>query len=91
LTLIIGHIYNLVLHLQGNLLAVGTRDGDVLLWDVAVNGLLSVMKGHLVRVSVLAWNENVVSSGRFDRVILQRDVRTHGRMTDKRLAGISSR
>jgi hypothetical protein len=40
LAVIIGHIYNLVLHLQGNLLAVGTREGDVHVYDAAVKRLV---------------------------------------------------
>jgi hypothetical protein len=46
------------------------------------------MEGHLASWGILAWNENVVSSGSFDRVILRRNIRTHSHMIERRPVGL---
>uniref|UniRef100_A0A4X2JRD1 CDC20/Fizzy WD40 domain-containing protein n=1 Tax=Vombatus ursinus TaxID=29139 RepID=A0A4X2JRD1_VOMUR len=60
---------------HGNLLAVGTQKGFVQIWDVDAEKKLSILDGHIARVSSLAWNANQISSGSRDRRILQRDIR----------------
>jgi WD40 repeat protein len=85
LTLLIGDFCNLVLHLQGNLFAFGTGDGNVLLLDVSITRLLNLMQSQFATVGALAWNENVLSSGTSDSSILQRDVRSHSHVTERRL------
>jgi cell division cycle 20-like protein 1 (cofactor of APC complex) len=72
---------------QGNLLAVGTTYGGVQVWDVVTNNKIKMMKGHSGRVGTLAWNENVLSSGSYDTLILQRDMRTPSVVAERRLVG----
>jgi len=59
----------------GHHLAVGTSDGLVQLWDVAAGKRLRVMTGHDSRVSSLAWNQYILSSGSRSGSILHSDVR----------------
>ncbi|KAH3679011.1 hypothetical protein WICPIJ_008752 [Wickerhamomyces pijperi] len=59
----------------GTHIAVGTRSGAVQIWDVATSKCTRSMNGHTQRVSSLAWNEHILSSGSKDRKILNRDVR----------------
>lgn len=61
---------------RGHLVAVGTHNGYVTVWDVAVNKQVNKLQGHTARVGALAWNGDVLSSGSRDRLILQRDTRT---------------
>lgn len=61
---------------RGNLVAVGTHNGYVTVWDVTVNKQVNKLMGHSARVGALAWNGDVLSSGSRDRMIMQRDTRT---------------
>lgn len=73
---------------QGDLLAIGTHKGCVEVWDVESRTRLVTMDGHSMRVSTLAWNGQQLSSGSRDRVILQRDIRSHSLSTpDRKLTG----
>ncbi|PNF35729.1 Fizzy-related protein [Cryptotermes secundus] len=72
---------------QGNHLAVGTTYGGVQVWDIVVNKQIKMMQGHGGRVGTLAWNENVLSSGSQDTLILQRDMRTPSLVAERRLVG----
>ncbi|XP_036596326.1 fizzy-related protein homolog [Trichosurus vulpecula] len=72
---------------QGNLLALGTDTGYVQIWDVAAEKKVSVLDGHRSRVGVLAWNEDQISSGSRDTMIIQRDFRTPPRQSERRLRG----
>lgn len=60
---------------EGNYLAVGTSNGEVQLWDIEASKRSRVMAGHRSRVSSLAWNQYIVSSGARDGAILHSDVR----------------
>ena len=60
---------------RGGYLAVGTRCGEVHVWDAARCRRVRAMGGHRQRVGVLAWGSMVLSSGGRDKSILQRDVR----------------
>lgn len=60
---------------DGNFLAVGTSDNVVQLWDVNEEKKLRNMDGHQDRVSSLAWNKHVLSSGSRDSMIINHDVR----------------
>lgn len=55
--------------------AVGTASGATELWDVATTRALRRMDGHAARVSSLAWNSHIVSSGSRDATIVHHDVR----------------
>ncbi|XP_038214149.1 cell division cycle protein 20 homolog [Zerene cesonia] len=59
----------------GSHLAVGTSSSTVQLWDCEKMKKLRVMDGHTGRVSSLAWNLYVVSSGARDGKIVHHDVR----------------
>lgn len=60
---------------DGNFLAVGTSNNVVQLWDVNECKKLRSMDGHQDRVSSLAWNKHVLSSGSRDSLIVNHDVR----------------
>ncbi len=53
----------------------GTSAADVQLWDVARSKKVRTMKGHSGRVSSLAWNRCILSSGSSDTTIIHNDVR----------------
>ena len=60
---------------SGTHLAVGTLRGLVEIWDATKTKCVRTMTGHRLRVSALAWNEHILSSGLRDRTIYNRDVR----------------
>lgn len=60
---------------RGQYLAVGTKKGDVQLWDHTKCKKLRTMSGHSDRVGTMAWNGHVLSTGGRDHTILHRDVR----------------
>jgi len=66
---------------EGDFLAVGTSGADVQLWDVNKGKKLRSMKGHLSRVSSLAWNNHTLSSGSRDSTIFNHDVRVAQHLT----------
>ncbi|QIW97616.1 hypothetical protein AMS68_003134 [Peltaster fructicola] len=60
---------------RGTHLAIGTNKGLLMIYDTLNSKRLRVMTGHSARVSSLAWNAHILSSGSRDRTILHRDVR----------------
>jgi cell division cycle protein 20 (cofactor of APC complex) len=56
-------------------LAVGTSGGKTQLWDVRECKQLRSMDGHTDRVSSMAWNRHVLTSGSRDTTIINHDVR----------------
>lgn len=58
-----------------NNLAVGTSNREVQLWDAEQQKRLRIMQGHTARVSTLAWNSHVLSSGSRNGQIFHHDVR----------------
>jgi len=56
-------------------LAVGTNFCETQLWDVEHGKKLRSMQGHEARVSSLAWNQHILSSGSRDSTIVHHDVR----------------
>jgi cell division cycle protein 20 (cofactor of APC complex) len=60
---------------SGTCLALGMLDGSVELWDTNKSSMIRSMPGHTDRVSSLAWNNYVISSGSRDSKILNHDVR----------------
>lgn len=60
---------------SGTHVAVGTLKGLVEIWDATKTKCVRTMTGHNLRVSALAWNEHILSSGSRDRTIYNRDVR----------------
>ncbi|KAL1306436.1 hypothetical protein AAFC00_005135 [Neodothiora populina] len=61
---------------RGSHLAIGTNRGHVLIYDTVTQRRLRTMTGHTSRVSSLAWNSHILSTGSRDRSILHRDVRS---------------
>lgn len=60
---------------RGTHLAIGTNKGLLVIYDTIEQRRLRTMTGHSARVSSLAWNAHILSSGSRDRSILHRDVR----------------
>mmetsp|Transcript_64557 Transcript_64557/g.154226 ORF Transcript_64557/g.154226 Transcript_64557/m.154226 type:complete len:464 (-) Transcript_64557:22-1413(-) len=60
---------------NGRHLAVGTMCSDVQLWDVETNVMIRQVGGHRDRVGIMAWNDNLLSTGSRDGRVLHRDVR----------------
>lgn len=58
------------------MLAVGTHLGTVQIWDATVCKLISSEKIHGGRVSSMAWNGSLITSGSRDRTIKMRDIKT---------------
>lgn len=71
---------------DGSYLAVGTNTADVQLWDTEALRQVRCMKGHQSRVSSLAWNQFVLSSGSRDSNIINHDVR----VADHHIATLSA-
>lgn len=55
---------------RGNHLAVGTHKGVTQIWDTQQTKLVRKLYGHLGRVSSIAWNTSILSTGSRDRTIL---------------------
>ncbi|CAK83112.1 unnamed protein product (macronuclear) [Paramecium tetraurelia] len=64
--------------LRGPHLAVGTKTGEVQIWDAIKLQRVRTYKGHIARVGTLCFSDNVLSSGSRDKLILQRDLRLKG-------------
>ena len=62
-------------HQRGTYLAVGTLNGQTQIYDVNHEKLVRTLSGHQGRVSAIAWNGSLVSTGSRDRQILCRDLR----------------
>jgi len=60
---------------QGELLGVGTSQGEVHIWDINQVKKVRTLQGHSSRVGALAWSQNCVASGSRDKSILLRDIR----------------
>ena len=60
---------------DGQYLAVGTSDAKVQIWDASRCKQIRELNGHTNRVSCVAWNNTILSSGGRDSVINNWDVR----------------
>jgi len=69
------HVTSLNWMQEGNYLAVGTSDHKVQLWDAEKLKQVRSMNGHRARVSSLAWNNHILSSGGRDSQVIHHDVR----------------
>jgi cell division cycle protein 20 (cofactor of APC complex) len=59
----------------GSHLAVGTASAQTQLWDATALKQVRNMDGHTDRISSLAWNQHLLSSGSKDTTIVHHDVR----------------
>lgn len=71
---------------RGTHLAIGTSKGLLHIWDTLAQKRLRTMTGHSSRISSLAWNAHILSTGSRDRSILHRDVRLSNQYL-RRLSG----
>lgn len=62
---------------------MGTNKGHILIYDTVSSRRLRTMTGHTARVSSLAWNSHILSTGSRDRSILHRDVRSPSQSLSK--------
>ena len=60
---------------QGNILAVGDNRGNIHVWDASQMKKVRTMTGHSDRVTCLAWNEYILTSGCRSGEIHHSDVR----------------
>jgi len=60
---------------DGTYLAVGTSDAKVQIWDASRNKQVRELCGHTNRISCVAWNGTILSSGSRDSAICNWDVR----------------
>jgi len=65
---------------KGTHLAVGTHSGVTKIWDTQACKLVRTLTGHESRVSSIAWNGNIISTGSRDRNIHMRDLREPNQM-----------
>ena len=70
---------------RGNILSLGTNNGDVQLWDICKLKKIRVLHGHSNRVGSLAWNSSILSSGSRDKTILHHDPRSNSNYVGKLL------
>lgn len=56
--------------LKGPYLGVGTKNGEVQIWDAIKLQKIRTYKGHISRVGTLCFAENMLSSGSRDKLIL---------------------
>eukprot|EP00063_Salmo_salar_P053319 XP_014028154.1 PREDICTED: cell division cycle protein 20 homolog B isoform X4 [Salmo salar] len=60
---------------DGCTLGIGTKEGDVQLWDVEKRTRLRTIRSHLSGVGALSWNQHVLSSGSVLGLIHHHDYR----------------
>lgn len=60
---------------DGSYLAIGSSDSTVQLWDVKRAKKMRMFADHNGRVSALAWNKHILSTGAYDGKIHTHDVR----------------
>jgi cell division cycle 20-like protein 1, cofactor of APC complex len=56
-------------------LSIGLESGQVIIFDINKQECVSRIQDHKNRVGVLAWKENIVSSGGHDSYLVHRDLR----------------
>lgn len=55
-------------------IAIGISSNEVQIWDVDTKTRLRSMSGHKARVGSLCWNDQILSSGSQDGLLIHRDV-----------------
>jgi WD40 repeat protein len=60
---------------DGRYIALGCNDGNTQLWDAENQKPLRNLGGHSARVSSLAWNNHILTTGSRDSTINLHDVR----------------
>jgi cell division cycle protein 20 (cofactor of APC complex) len=72
---------------NGNCLAIGKNNGNTEIWDIEKSNKIRTLDGHNGRVTSLAWNGYLLSSGGKDSVILNHDVRIKEHIVNKMING----
>lgn len=61
---------------EDHMIAVGTNNSPVQVWDAEALTPVRTLNGHSARVGSLSWNQNYLSSGGRDSLIIQHDLRS---------------
>lgn len=69
------YVSSLIISQDGELLAVGNSEGFIEIYDINTQKIVTSFGGHESRIGVVAWNNNIISSGSKDCNILNRDYR----------------
>ena len=69
------HVTSVAWSQKDSLMAIGTSNNEVQLWDTEKCEMVRNMPGHCARVGALAWNVHVLSSGSRDATINHHDHR----------------
>ncbi|KAJ4958005.1 hypothetical protein NE237_025116 [Protea cynaroides] len=56
-------------------MAIGFSNSELQLWDAETSQMIRSLEGHRKRVGSLSWNRNCLTSGSYDRSIINHDVR----------------
>lgn len=71
---------------DGSHLAIGSSDSSVQIWDVNKSKRMRMFAGHTGRVSAVAWNKHILSTGAYDGKIHTNDVRIAKHLISKQIA-----
>lgn len=71
---------------DGSYLAIGSSDSSVQIWDVNRSKKMRMFAGHTGRVSAVAWNKHILSTGAHDGQIHTNDVRVAKHLISKQVA-----
>ena len=71
---------------DGSHLAIGSSDSSVQIWDVNRSKRMRMFAGHNGRVSSVAWNKHILSTGAHDGQIHTHDVRVSKHLISKQVA-----
>jgi cell division cycle protein 20 (cofactor of APC complex) len=66
---------------DGKHVAIGTSAAEVQIWDAAGARQVRTLRGHVARVSCLAWSGTNLASGARDNHVLHHDVRMRDSVT----------
>ena len=66
---------------KGNHLAVGTDYGETQIWDINHGKQIRSLTEHHQRISAIAWNGSIISTGSKDKMVLSRDLRVKNSVT----------
>lgn len=62
---------------NGIVIALGMKDGTTEIWDSLKMALVRKLNGHAGRISSLAWNNHILSTGSKDSKIINHDLRVN--------------
>ena len=80
------HVASLSWIHDGSHLAIGSSDSSVQIWDVNRAKKMRMFAGHSGRVSAVAWNKHILSTGAHDGQIHTHDVRVAKHLISQQVA-----